>query len=94
VSTGVSIVGAGLSKFGRQPDKSGRDLALDAIAAALRDAGLDWPDVQVAFGGSDGAGLADTLVADLGLTGIPEHPLRDADDAGVFGVEQPFKYGG
>jgi acetyl-CoA acetyltransferase len=25
----------------------------------------------VAFGGSDGSGLADTLVADLGLTGIP-----------------------
>jgi len=71
MSTGVSIVGAGLSKFGRQPDKSGRDLALDAIDAALADAGLSWPEVQVAYGGSDGSGLADTLVADLGLTGIP-----------------------
>jgi acetyl-CoA acyltransferase len=71
MSTGVSIVGAGLSKFGRQPEKSGRDLALDAIHAALGDAGLEWADVQVAFGGSDGSGLADTLVADLGLTGIP-----------------------
>ena len=71
MSSGVSIVGAGLSKFGRQPDKSGRDLALDAIHAALADAGLEWTDVQVAFGGSDGSGLADTLVADLGLTGIP-----------------------
>jgi acetyl-CoA acetyltransferase len=68
---GVSIIGAGLSKFGRQPDKSGRDLALDAIHAALADAGLAWTDVQIAFGGSDGSGLADTLVADLGLTGIP-----------------------
>jgi acetyl-CoA acyltransferase len=71
VSTGVSIVGAGLSKFGRQPGRSGRELALDAIDAALRDAGLTWPDVQVAYGGSDGAGLADTLVTELGLTGIP-----------------------
>jgi acetyl-CoA acyltransferase len=71
MSTGVSIVGAGLSKFGRQPDKTGRDLALDAVHAALADAGLDWADVQVAFGGSDGSGLADTLVAELGLTGIP-----------------------
>src|SRR3954451_3422917 len=70
MSTGVSIIGAGLSKFGRQPGRSGRDLALDAVAAALADAGLEWPDVQVAYGGSDGAGLADTLVADLGLTGI------------------------
>jgi acetyl-CoA acyltransferase len=71
VSTGVSIVGAGLSRFGRQPAFTGRELGLQAIEAALRDAGLEWPDVQVAFGGSDGSGLADTLVSDLGLTGIP-----------------------
>src|SRR4051794_26480705 len=67
----VCILGAGLSRFGRQPGVSGRDLALQAIRAALADAGLRWSDVQVAFGGSDGSGLADTLVADLGLTGVP-----------------------
>jgi len=67
----VSIVGAGLSRFGRQPELTGRQMAVQAIHAALADAGLSWPDIQVAFGGSDGSGLADTLVADLGLTGIP-----------------------
>lgn len=67
----VSIVGAGLSTFGRQPGVSGRDMAVQAVRAALLDAGLEWSDVQVAFGGSDGSGLADTLVAELGLTGIP-----------------------
>lgn len=69
--SGVSIVGTGLSRFGRQPGVSGRELALQAVHHALDDAGLTWPDVQVAFGGSDGSGLADTLVGDLGLTGIP-----------------------
>ena len=67
----VSIIGAGLSKFGRQNGVTGREMAVTAIHAALADAQLEWPDIQVAFGGSDGAGLADTLVADLGLTGIP-----------------------
>lgn len=67
----VSILGAGLSAFGRQPGVSGRQLALQAIRSALSDAGIGWPDVQVAYGGSDGSGLADTLVSDLGLTGIP-----------------------
>ena len=71
MSTGVSIIGVGLSRFGRQPELTGRELGLQAIDAALRDAGLEWTDVDAAFGGSDGAGLADTLVADLGLTGIP-----------------------
>ena len=68
---GVSIVGAGLSAFGRQPGVSGREMAVQAIRRALVDAGLEWSDVQIAFGGSDGSGLADTLVAELGLTGIP-----------------------
>ena len=68
---GVSIIGAGLSKFGRQPGVTGREMAVQAIHTALEDAGLVWSDVQVAFGGSDGSGLADTLVSDLGLTGIP-----------------------
>ncbi|MER7605204.1 thiolase family protein [Nocardioides sp. NPDC127503] len=67
----VSIIGAGLSKFGRQNGVTGREMAVTAIHAALADAQLEWSDIQVAFGGSDGAGLADTLVADLGLTGIP-----------------------
>ena len=69
--SGVSIVGAGLSAFGRQPGVSGREMAVQAIRSALVDAGLEWSDVQIAFGGSDGSGLADTLVAELGLTGIP-----------------------
>ncbi len=30
-----------------------------------------WTEVGIAYGGSDAAGLADTLVTDLGLTGLP-----------------------
>lgn len=69
--SGAAVLGVGLSAFGRQPGVTGRQMAVQAVHRALDDAGLGWPDVQVAFGGSDGAGLADTLVSDLGLTGIP-----------------------
>lgn len=68
---GVSIIGVGLSRFGRQPGTSGRQLGLEAVRLALADAGLAWSDVQAAYGGSDSAGLADTLVSELGLTGLP-----------------------
>ena len=67
----VSIIGTGLSRFGRQPGVTGRQLAVAAINAALHEAGLRWPDIQLACGGSDSSGLADTLVAELGCTGIP-----------------------
>jgi acetyl-CoA acetyltransferase len=67
----VLIVGAGVSRFGRTEHTSGRAHAVQAVRAALADAGIPWSRVGAAFGGSDAAGLADTLVAQLGLTGVP-----------------------
>ena len=66
----VVIVGAGISRFGRS-EATGRQHAVHAVRAALDDAGVPWSRVGAAFGGSDAAGLADTLVAELGLTGLP-----------------------
>jgi acetyl-CoA acetyltransferase len=69
--TGVMIAGVGISPFGRTETRSGRDHAVDATRAALGDAGIKWSQVGAAFGGSDAAGNADTLVTELGLTGLP-----------------------
>ncbi|MBP2326053.1 acetyl-CoA acetyltransferase [Kibdelosporangium banguiense] len=68
--TDVLICGAARTPFGRS-EKTGREHAIAAANAALADAGIPWSRVGAAFGGSDAAGLADTLVADLGLTGLP-----------------------
>ena len=67
----VLIAGAGISRFGRTEHTTGRQHALYAVRAALADAGIPWSRVGAAFGGSDAAGLADTLVSQLGLTGVP-----------------------
>lgn len=66
----VCIVGVGIHPFGRTAGRSGRQQGEFAIRAALRDAGIQWADLQFAFGGSDAAGNADTLVGELGLTGL------------------------
>jgi len=66
----VAIVGIGLHAFGRHPI-SGREQGAIATRRALADAGIAWSDVEYAFGGSSAAGAADTLVTDLGLTGVP-----------------------
>ena len=68
---GVAIVGIGIHPFGRTEGVSGMDQGAFAARAALKDAGVDWRDIQVAYGGSEAAGNADTIVAKLGLTGIP-----------------------
>jgi acetyl-CoA acetyltransferase len=67
----VGIIGIGIHKFGRTDGMSGRDQGVAAVRAALADTGLDWADMQFAFGGSASAGSADVMVNDLGLTGLP-----------------------
>ena len=66
----VYIVGVGIHPFGRTEQRSGRQQGEFAIRAALNDAGVEWRDIQFAYGGSDSAGSADTLVEQLGLTGL------------------------
>ena len=72
MSTGVSIVGAGTVQVRPAAGAcTGRELGCRPSRPRCATPGSSGPTSQVAFGGSDGAGLADTLVADLGLTGIP-----------------------
>ncbi len=66
----VHIVGAGIHPFGRHPDTTGLDQGVHAVREALADAGVEWPDIQFAFGGSSAAGSADAALPQLGLTGI------------------------
>src|SRR5215475_236847 len=46
-------------------------MGADAVRLALKDAGIEWRDVQFAFGGSYEADNPDAVVNQLGLTGIP-----------------------
>jgi acetyl-CoA acetyltransferase len=67
----VAIVGIGIHPFGRTPARSGLQQGAYAAREALKDAGIQWRDIQFAFGGSASSGSADALVNELGLTGIP-----------------------
>jgi acetyl-CoA acetyltransferase len=69
--TNVAIIGAGIHRFGRTDGVPGLQQGVLAARDALADAGVQWSDIEIAFGGSAAAGNADTMVADLGLTGVP-----------------------
>ena len=69
----VAIVGIGLHPFGRTPTRPGKNKGVYAVRKALADAGVEWSDVQFAFGGSQAAGNPDTMVSQLGLTGPAVH---------------------
>ena len=67
----VAIIGVGLHPFGRFEGKSAMQMGVDAIVAAVADAGLEWKDIQFATGGSWTVANPDAIVAMTGLTGIP-----------------------
>ncbi len=66
----VAIIGIGIHPFGRTDGVSGLDQGVYAARQALKDAGLEWKDMEFAYGGSSAAGNADSMVSKLGLTGL------------------------
>ena len=68
--TDVHIIGAGIHPFGRTEGRSGLDHGIYAVREALADVGLEWKDMQFAFGGSSAAGSADSMLPHMGLTGV------------------------
>lgn len=45
----VSIVGVGIHKYGRFDGKSYLDIGREAVITALRDANVEWKNIQTAY---------------------------------------------
>ena len=67
----IAIVGIGIHPFGRTPDMTGQQQGAYAARLALKDAGVEWKQMEFGYGGSYSAGNADALANELGLTGMP-----------------------
>lgn len=94
--TDVFIIGAGIHPFGRTPSRTGLQQGAFAVRQALAGADLEWRDIQFAFGGSDSAGNADTMVAELGLTGLQFINVANGCATGgsaLFGAYSAIKSG-
>ena len=92
----VCIIGIGIHPFGRTEGMSGIDQGVFAVRQALGDAGLEWGDVQFAYGASDAAGNPDTMVDQLGLTGVQFINVRNGCAAGgsaLFSAQMAIKSG-
>ena len=73
----VSIIGVGLHPWGKFPGSTFVDLGVEAVAIALRDAGLNWEEVETVcsgiyiWGGNAGHLSGQYLASVFGETGIP-----------------------
>ena len=70
----VVVVGVGLIKFGRYPDKDVVQLASEATIGALKDAGITMKDVQIVVSGNlyqSNAMIGQRIMKEIGATGVP-----------------------
>jgi Acetyl-CoA acetyltransferase len=76
----VVVMGVGLHKFGRFPEKTFEELTRPAVEEALEDAGVPFKDIQVAYCGVVHAGLYDSrnVIQQFGWSGIMVHSMAQA----------------
>ena len=88
--TKAMIVGVGMTRFGRHPDKHFTQLGAEAIEEALVDANMDFRDIQQAFcsrvylPSATGARVMEVM----GRTGISCPDVEGACGAAVVGLRQ------
>jgi acetyl-CoA acyltransferase len=86
MANAAAIVGMGMTKFGKYPDESLKDLAGHAIEQALADAGMEPGEVEMAFVANAMASVVtgqvsvvgQTVLAANGFSGIPVYNIDNA----------------
>lgn len=86
----VWIIGAGMTKFGKHPDRSAADLGTAAVLEAIRDAGIDPRRIEAAYCGHVFQGMVagQRVLAETGLAGIPLTNVEDACSSGAVAIRE------
>ncbi len=88
----VYVIGIGMTRFGKFPERSVADLGREACLAALDDAQLDPRRIEAAYCGHvyQGMALGQRILAPLGLTGIPITNVENACSSGASAVREAY----
>lgn len=81
----VAVAGIGLARWKRYVDQEIYDFGSEAILNALKDAGMEWKEIQAAFCGSvyQGTGSGHQVIKEIGMTGIPIVNVENACSSGA-----------
>jgi len=81
----VAVAGIGLVRWKRYGDQEIYDFGSEAILNALKDAGMEWKEMQAAFCGSvyQGTGSGHQVIKEIGMTGIPIVNVENACSSGA-----------
>jgi acetyl-CoA acetyltransferase len=94
----AAIIGIGIHPWGKFPEKSVHELNLEVAQMALKDANMEWKDIQGLFCGQDpwagiqGMLAGSALAQNLGLTGIPVTNNYNACATGGYALRTAHLY--
>ncbi len=94
------IIGVGMSPFGRQPARTLRNLAAEAVTTALNDASIEAGDIGAVFASNSAAGLltgqesirGQVSLKETGLVGMPIFNVENACASGSSAVHLATHY--
>ncbi len=91
--SGVYVIGAGMIKFGRYPDRTYFQLGAEAALLALDDAGVTIKDVGAVYASSTfnaASMLGQKILQQIGQTGVPCINVSNACASGATAVREAF----
>ena len=86
----ATIAGVGMTKFGKQAERTIEDIGREALLAAMRDAGVAREGLDEVLCGSSYGGplIGQRILRDLGMTGIPITNVENACSSGAAALRE------
>ena len=94
----TAIIGIGIHPWGKFPEKTVHQLNLEVAQMALKDAGVEWKNIQAVFAGQDPWGGIQGMLAgcvlsnNLGMQGIPVTNNYNACATGGYALRAAHLY--
>jgi benzoylsuccinyl-CoA thiolase BbsB subunit len=88
----VVVIGSGMIRFGRYPQRTLGDLGGEAVREALRDSTVPKSRIECAYVGTAVGGMlaGQRILRDLGLTGIPIVNVDNACSSGATALREAW----
>jgi benzoylsuccinyl-CoA thiolase BbsB subunit len=88
----VAVIGSGMIRFGKYPQRTLDDLGGEAVRDALRDSNVPKSRIECAYVGTAVGGMlaGQRILRDLGLTGIPIVNVDNACSSGATALREAW----
>jgi acetyl-CoA acetyltransferase len=86
----VYVLGVGMTRFGKHPDRDATDLGAEAALAAIRDAGIEPRQIEGAYCGHvfQGMAMGQRVLAHIGIAGIPLTNVENVCSSGAAAIRE------